>query len=89
MQFSSLIVTQQMTREEALERLRTPSYDPDTIAQDFEYVATKLGISVDELRGYHAAPNKSYRDYKSQYRMFMLGARVMSLLRLDERVGKR
>jgi len=88
-QFSSLIVTKQMTRQAALEKLSHPPYDKETIAQDFEYVATKLGISVQELRGYHAAPNKSYRDYKSQRRMFLLGARVMSWLGLDERVGKR
>lgn len=88
-QFSSLIVTQQLTREEALERLKQPSWDPEKIDQEFEYVATKLGITVDELRGYHRAPNKSYRDYKSQTRLFAVGARVMHALRLDPRVEKR
>lgn len=88
-QFSSLIVTQQMTREAALEKLAEPSWDQAAIAPDFEYVATKLGITVDELRGYHNAPNKSYRDYKSQRWMFELGAWVMTRLRLDGRVGKR
>jgi N-acetyl sugar amidotransferase len=88
-QFSSLVVTGQMTRDEALARLAQPSYDRDTIAHDFEYVATKLGISVEELRGYHTAPNKSYRDYKSQQRIFQIGSRVMSLMRLDKRVEKR
>ena len=28
--------------------------------REFEYVATKLGISVDELQSYMDAPNKSY-----------------------------
>jgi N-acetyl sugar amidotransferase len=88
-QFSSLIVTRQMTRVAALEQLAQPSYDKDTIAQDFEYVATKLGIPVEELRGYHSPPNKSYRDYKSQLRLFLLGARVMSWMGLEERVEKR
>jgi N-acetyl sugar amidotransferase len=88
-QFSSLIVTGQMTRAAALERLGQPSYDSETIALDIEYVATKLGITVEELRRYHSAPNKSYRDYKSQFRMFQLGARVMRWLRLDERMVKR
>lgn len=88
-QFSSLIVTGQMTREEALEKLREPSWDRATIDNDFEYVATKLGITVDELRSYHAAPNKSYRDYASRAWLFTLGSRAMSLLRLDGRVEKR
>jgi hypothetical protein len=32
--------------------LSKPAYDPETIAQDFEYIATKLGITVEELQGY-------------------------------------
>ena len=48
-QFSSLILTGQMTREEALSCLKTPAYDPASIDQEFEYVATKLRISTDEL----------------------------------------
>jgi N-acetyl sugar amidotransferase len=82
-QYSSLILTGQMTREEALEKLSHPAYDETTIAQDFEYVATKLGISVPELQGYMEAPNMSYRDYDSQERIYAMGARVMRLFRLQ------
>ena len=82
-QFSSLIVTGQMTREDALLKLNTPPYDESTIAQDFEYVATKLGISVKELQGYMDAPNKSYRDYKSQDSVYAFGSWVMKSLGLE------
>jgi len=82
-QFSSLIVTNQMTREEALEKLKEPAYDPKMIEHDFEYIATKLGITVEELRGYHEAPNKTYRDYKSQRAIYAMGAPVMRLLGLE------
>jgi N-acetyl sugar amidotransferase len=87
-QYSSLILTGQMTRDEALDRLALPAYDEATIAQDFEYVATKLGISVQELQGYMDAPNKSFRDYRSQESIYMVGAKFMRLLGL-ERGGKR
>jgi N-acetyl sugar amidotransferase len=87
-QYSSLILTDQMTREEALEQLKQPAYDPDDIAHEFEYVATKLGISVDELQGYMDAPNKTYKDYKSQENVYLVGAKVMRALGL-ERGGKR
>jgi N-acetyl sugar amidotransferase len=87
-QFSSLILTGQMTREEALKELESPAYDPEMIAHDFEFVATKLGISVQELKGYAGAPRKTYRDYKSQQRFYALGAPVMRVLGL-ERGGKR
>lgn len=87
-QYSSLIVTGQMTRDEAIEKLKKPAYDPETIDQDFEYVATKLGITVDELRGYFNARNKTYQDYRSQHAVYSVGAKVMRALGL-ERGGKR
>jgi N-acetyl sugar amidotransferase len=82
-QFSSLIVTGQMTRGEALEKLSEPSYDETTIVQDFEYIATKLGISVAELQGYMASPKRTYRDFKSQEKIYALGSTAMKVLGLE------
>jgi N-acetyl sugar amidotransferase len=87
-QYSSLILTNQMTREDALEKLKHPAYDPKTIKQDFEYIATKLGISVKELQSYMDAPNKTYKDYKSQENIYNIGAKVMRFMGL-EKGGKR
>jgi N-acetyl sugar amidotransferase len=75
--FSSLILTEQMTREEALDRISRPALDEATVAQDFEYVATKLDLTVPELRAILAGPNKSYRDYKHSMRFIELGTRVL------------
>ena len=83
MQYSSLIVTGQMTREEALERLKAPALDDGTARLEFEYVANKLEISTEELQGYLSAPNRSFRDYKSQEAIYMLGAKVMKALGLE------
>lgn len=77
-QFSSLILTAQMTRDEALTELDQPSYDPELIAQDFDYVAKKLGIGTDELRSYHEMPRKYYWDYRHQQAIFAWGQRVLS-----------
>ena len=82
-QFSSLILTNQMTREQALEKLNRLPYDEETIAQDFEYVATKLGISVAELQGYMDAPNRSFKNYKSQKNVYVIGAGLMKFLSLE------
>ena len=87
-QYSSLILTGQMTRDEALEKLKKPAFDPETINQDFEYVATKLGITKEELQSYFDAPNKTYKDYKSQENIYNFGAKIMRMLGL-ERGGKR
>ena len=87
-QYSSLILTGQMNREEALEHLKNPAYDPATIHHEFEYVANKLNISVAELQTYFDMPKKSYRDYKSQDSIYNIGAKVMRLMGL-EKGGKR
>lgn len=87
-QYSSLIVTGQMSREEALEKLKNPAYDEETAKQDFEYIATKLGISVEELEGYMSAPNKSYYEYKNQMWIYDIGAKIMRMMGL-EKGGKR
>lgn len=82
-QFSSLILTGQMTREEALEALKSPPYDEKTIGQEIEFIANKLGISVDELNGYMELPKRTYRDYKSQRAIYDVGARVMRAFGLE------
>ncbi len=87
-QYSSLILTGQMTRDEALELLSKPAYNPDTIHQDFEYVANKLDISVNKLQDFMDSPKRSYKDYKSQDLIYKMGARVLKFLKI-ERGGKR
>jgi len=87
-QYSSLIVTGQMTREEAIEKLKEPTFDKQIIDQDFEFIANKLGISIDELKGYFNAPNKTYKDYASQENIYKAGARVLKWLGI-EKAGKR
>lgn len=75
--FSSLILTGQLTREQALEKIALPAYDPETVAQDFEYIATKLGVTVAELQAMMDAPNRSYRDYKNAMSFIELGTKVL------------
>lgn len=87
-QYSSLILTGQMTRGDALAKLAHPAYDKASIVQEFEYIATKLGITVAELQGYFDAPKKSYRDYRSQESIYRIGAWTLRLLGV-ERGGKR
>lgn len=87
-QFSSLILTGQMTRAEALEKLKQPAYDPATIDAEFEYIATKLGITVDELRHYHTMPKKTYKDYRNQEWLFDLGAKALKWLGVERAVKR-
>lgn len=87
-QFSSLILTGQMTREEALRELEKPAFDPETIEHEFDYIARKLRISSDELRTYFEMPRKSYKDYKNQQWMFELGSRVLQAIGAEKAVKR-
>ncbi|MCQ4283522.1 N-acetyl sugar amidotransferase [Pseudomonas stutzeri] len=83
--FSSLIMTGQMTRDEALERISSPEMDEHFLEQEFEYVAHKLGLKVAELHELFAMPKKTYKDYKNKRSMINFGANTMRRLGLEKR----
>lgn len=84
--FSSEILTGQMTRDDAIERLATPELDEETMRKDFRYVASKLDWTEDELQAIFDAPNKSFRDYKNKLGIIQLGAKISRLLGEENRV---
>jgi len=83
---SSLILTNQMTREEALSRISKPEIDEQAMMQDFEYVAKKLDLSVSELWNLFNGENKTYRDYKNSMPIIDLGTKIMRIFGLENRV---
>lgn len=84
--FSSLILTGQMTRDEALERISKPELDEQFLKQEFEYVASKLGLSVEELETLFKGENKTFHDYKNKRFLIGIGARMMKILGLEKRL---
>lgn len=87
-QYSSLILTNQMTRQEALDKLKHPAFNPETIEDEFKYIATKLDITVDELKHYFKMPKKFYWDYKNQEKMFNAGAKVLKFLGFERSIKR-
>lgn len=83
--FSSLIMTNQMSREDALARISSPELDELTLSQEFEYVAHKLDLTVDELNDIFNLPKKTYADYKNKKKLIDLGAKVLRKLGLEKR----
>jgi N-acetyl sugar amidotransferase len=61
--YSAQIVSGQITREEALEKLKLLPYDAVKIESDKQYIAKKYGISLDELERCLALPPKTYKDF--------------------------
>jgi N-acetyl sugar amidotransferase len=86
--FSSLIMTGQMSREFALERIGRPEMSENFLQQEFEYVAHKLDLSVSELQAIFDAPNKTFCQYKNKRWLIGLGAKVLSILGLEKRLFK-
>ncbi len=83
--FSSLILTGQMTREEAGTRIASSEMGDPFLDREFEYVAHKLDLTVEELREIFEAPKKTYRDYRNKRWLIGLGASAMRMLGLERR----
>lgn len=84
--FSSLILTGQMTREAALERIAKPELDEQFLKQEFEYVASKLDLTTEELQRIFEGENKTWRDYKNKRELIQFGAKAMRFLGLEKRL---
>jgi len=72
-------------REEALERISRPELDENFLKNEFEYVAHKLGLTVDELQRLFDSPRKTFRNYKNKHALISLGANAMRWLGLERR----
>lgn len=87
-QFSSLILTGQMTRQEAIEKLKNPPLTEEEGVLLFKQVADILEISEKELQSYFDMPLKTYKDYKNQDYLFDLGSKILYLMKLDKLIRK-
>lgn len=67
---STLICSQQTTRDQALEELAKPLYKPTELVQDFEFVCKKLDFSKNEMDIYLKTPPRSHFDFKSDQWIF-------------------
>lgn len=83
--YSSLILTDQMTRDEALKKISKPPYTEE-IEDDFEYVANKLEITVDDLKLFMSNENKTFRDYKSNYNLINFFTKLLRFIKLEKRI---
>jgi len=64
---ASLVVSGQITRDEALKELEKPLYDTNELQEDKEFLAKKIGLSLEEFNEIMNQPNKTFEDYPSDY----------------------
>jgi N-acetyl sugar amidotransferase len=84
--FSSLILTGQMSREDALERLKHPELDEQTSKNEFEFVANKLGLEVEQLNEIFLGGNKTFKDYRNNSKLIKMGAQFLRRIGLEKRL---
>lgn len=86
-QLSSLVVTGQMARDDALKILERPPLSEEESAELFREVARRLEISEEELMALHEMP-KCTEKFKSQEKFYNMGIRLFEILGIEKRIRK-
>lgn len=86
-QLSSLVVTGQISRDEALKILEQTPLTEDESKELFSEVARRLEISEDELMKLHEMPECTEK-FKSQEKLYNFGIRLYEKLGLEKRIRK-
>lgn len=84
---STLVVTGQMSRDEALKILEKPPLSKEESKELFSEVAKRLEISEEELMEFHDLPECSEK-FKSQEKLYNFGIRLYEKLGLEKRIRK-
>jgi N-acetyl sugar amidotransferase len=69
---SSLIVSGQMTRDEALKKIEEPLYDEGELEVDINFLCKKLRISREQFDEFLKPPGRYYSDYKNWDRLYRI-----------------
>jgi N-acetyl sugar amidotransferase len=67
---STLIVSGQITRDQALSELQKDICDPQLLKDDLEYVPKKLGLTKDAFDSIMKLPAKRHEDYPNEKKLF-------------------
>lgn len=86
--YSSLILSEQITRDEALKLMEVSNYPEELRIQDHEFIAKKLGVSVEEFEQVCAREPVPYTAYPNVEGFWKFVRRVMGpTLRLLRKSG--
>ncbi len=83
---SSLIMSQELSRDDALKLVEKPSFNQSTLYKDFNYIALKLGINYKELQELYMQENKYHFNYKSKDILLNFILKILRILKLEKRI---
>ena len=82
---SSLILTGQLKRNDALEILKQPPYPIEEAMQDMDFITTKLGVTKAEFEEIMQGKNKSFKDYKSSLTVINAAIKFAQFIGMERR----
>jgi aminotransferase len=85
--FSSLIVSGQMSRDEALAKLAEPLYDPQELEIDITYFCKKLRITRQQFDDFLAGPSRHHTDFPNWDGRYRLLKKMQRLI--ERSLGRR
>lgn len=84
--FSSLILTGQMSREDAIKKLSQPPISDEEGYKEMQYVADKLGIDYDYLNSLFVGEKLYYYNYQSNYFFINIFTYLARLIGWEKRI---
>lgn len=79
--YSNLVLSRQMSRDEALEKLKEPVYPEHLLQEDREYTIKKLGFSEQDFENIMRAPKKTFEDYRTSHKIFERAKKIVNTTR--------
>jgi len=80
--YSSMIVSGQMTRDEALNRLSEPLYEEEQLKKDLEIILNKLSIRMEEYEKIMGEAPKNHFDYRTS----LINRDSRALLKMKQKI---
>lgn len=84
--FSSLILSGQMTRDEAIVKIQEEPLSKNNLEEEINFVCSKLEISRKDLDHYMNIEKKSFLDFKSNYKIINFFTKILRFLNIEKRV---
>jgi hypothetical protein len=75
---STLILSGQTTREQALAAMQEPVYPERALLEDRDYAIKKLGLSSEQFDSIMAAPEKTFLDYRTSHGIFERAKKIVN-----------
>lgn len=69
---SCLVMSGQMSREDALRELEKPPYEKERLQEDKQFVLRRLGLSEDQFESFLSQPIRSHLEYRTDRRTMQL-----------------